>query len=95
MLTREDIVVLRGRCYEYESVPFKALDGVIDSLSQHLTALPRSQADRLLPPDLAALSRLFPVMLQVEAAASARRREQQNIDPASCGSERLPRCANC
>ena len=81
LVSREDIVVLRGRCYEYESVPFKALDGVIDSLSQHLIALPRSQADRLLPPDLTALSRLFPVMLQVEPAAAARRREQQNIEP--------------
>jgi len=81
VVSREDIVVLRGRCYEYESVPFKALDGVIDSLSQLLAALPRSQVDRLLPADLTALSRLFPVMLQVDTAASARRREQQNTDP--------------
>jgi tetratricopeptide (TPR) repeat protein/predicted Ser/Thr protein kinase len=81
VLKREDIVVLRGRCYEYESVPYKALDGVVDSLSRHLSALPRSQANPLLPPDLAALSRLFPVMLQVEAAASVRRREQENADP--------------
>src|SRR4030095_16646586 len=79
--SRENIVVLRGRCYEYESVPFKALDGVIDSLSQLLAALPRSQVDGLLPADLTALSRLFPVMLQVDTAASARRREQQNTDP--------------
>ena len=82
VLNREDVVVLRGRCYEYESVPYKALDGVIDSLSQHLSALPRSQADPLLPPDLAALSRLFPVMLQVEAAASvrhARTRERRSL----------------
>jgi predicted Ser/Thr protein kinase len=80
-LTREDIIVLRGRCYEYESVPFKALDGVIDSLSRVLSALPRSQAARLLPPDLTALSRLFPVMLQVEAVVSLRRREQEPTDP--------------
>jgi len=66
VVSREDIVVLRGRCSEYESVPFKALDGVIDSLSQLLAALPRSQVDRLLPADLTALSRLFPVMLQVD-----------------------------
>ena len=81
VLSREHIVVLRGRCYEYESVPFKALDGVIDSLSQLLSALPRSQVDPLLPPDLAALSRLFPVMLQVEAGASVRQREQPHTDP--------------
>jgi hypothetical protein len=61
VMQREDVVVLRGRCYEYESVPFKALAGVIDSLSQLLSVLQRSQVDRLLPPDLTALSRLFPV----------------------------------
>ena len=78
---REDVVVLRGRCYEYESVAFNALDGIIDSLSRLLSALPRSQAEPLFPPDLAALSRLFPVMLQVEAGASVREREPQNADP--------------
>jgi hypothetical protein len=77
----EEVVVLRGRCYEYESVPFNALDGIIDSLSRLLGALPRSQAEPLFPPDLAALSRLFPVMLQVDAGASARRREQETMEP--------------
>jgi eukaryotic-like serine/threonine-protein kinase len=80
-LSRENIVVLRGRCYEYESVPYKALDGVIDNLSRHLSALPRAQANPLLPPDLAALSRLFPVMLQVEATASVRPRQSETADP--------------
>jgi predicted Ser/Thr protein kinase len=80
VLKRDDIVALRGRCYEYESVPYKALDGVIDSLSQQLSALPRSQAKPLLPPDLAALTRLFPVMLRVEATASVGAREQKNTD---------------
>jgi len=81
VLSREPVVVLRGRCYEYESVPFKALDGVIDSLSQLLSSLPRSQSDPLLPPDLMALLRLFPVMQRVEASASIRRSEQQHTDP--------------
>ena len=77
VLNREDIVVLRGRCYEYESVPYKALDGVIDNLSQHLSALPRggsSASARILP-----LSRL-PVMLQVEAAVSYHG-DYENVDP--------------
>jgi serine/threonine protein kinase len=81
LLKRDEVVVLRGRCYEYESVPFKALDGVMDSLSQHLRTWPRSHVIPLLPPDMAALCRLFPVMLQVDAAASARHGEYENVDP--------------
>src|SRR4029453_10578919 len=81
MLKRDDVVVLRGRCYEYESAPYKALDGAMDSLSQHFRAPHRSQGAPLLPPDLAALFRLFPVMLQVEAAASVRHGEYENVDP--------------
>ena len=81
VMRRKDVVVLRGRCYEYESVPYKALDGVIDHLSQHLSALPRAQATPLLPHDVAALSRLFPVMLRVDAAASGRPGEHENADP--------------
>ena len=68
-LAGEPVVALRGRCHEHESVPYKGLDGVIDSLSRYLHALPREDAARLMPRDGAALVRLFPVM-HIEAVTT-------------------------
>ncbi|HEY0136726.1 MAG TPA: protein kinase, partial [Nannocystis sp.] len=58
-------VILSGRCYLRESVPYKALDPVVDSLSRFLNAMPEEQARVLMPRDLWALARLFPVMQTV------------------------------
>ncbi len=62
-----DALVLAGRCYERESVPYKALDPVIDELTTWLSTLPLEACLPLMPPDMLALARLFPVLRQVGA----------------------------
>ncbi len=66
-----DTRVLTGRCYEQEFVPYKALDGVVDSLSRWLAELPDAEVRDLLPADAGALARLFPSLLRVGAIRAA------------------------
>jgi len=73
-------VVLQGRCYERESVPYKALDGVVDNLSKHLASMRRSAAAALMPRNAPALARLFPVMLQVDAIFDEREARHETGD---------------
>lgn len=74
------LLALRSRCHEHESVPYKGLDGVIDSLSRYLTALPSVEAAALMPRDARTLARLFPV-LQIEPVATAPALEHEPDDP--------------
>ncbi len=53
--------ILRGRCRESESVPYKALDPIADELVWYLQSLPQPVALALLPRHPELLRRLFPV----------------------------------
>ncbi len=68
------VVTLKGRCYERESVPYKAVDALMDSLSR-LLLKDASFAANVIPKDVAALARLFPVFLDVPAFRSSDARE--------------------
>jgi hypothetical protein len=67
-----ETLALSGRCYERESVPFKALDSVIDALTEHLAALTHAAVERVVPKYAAALVRVFPVLSRIDAFARAR-----------------------
>ncbi len=68
-----DAVVLTGRCHERETVPYKALDGVIDGLSRCLRKLPATETAALIPRNAALLPRVFPVLGRVEEISLAPR----------------------
>ena len=73
-LEKTEAVILFGRCYEQEAVPYKAVDSLIDTLSQYLKNLSQLEAEVLLPRDILVLAKLFPVLNQVGAIAGARRK---------------------
>jgi hypothetical protein len=64
-----EATVLEGRCYERESVPYKTLDTVVDAVTGVLLGLPEERARAAIPPDVAALARLFPVLKRVPVVA--------------------------
>jgi tetratricopeptide (TPR) repeat protein len=72
-------LVLVGRCYERESVPYKAFDSVVDNLATRLASLP--DARRYLDDDAAYLARLFPVLTQLPAVREIATRGSRVADP--------------
>ena len=63
--SRSQALVLAGRCYEQESVRYKALDSLVDALSRHLADC-RPTGRALLPDDIALLAQMFPMLERVD-----------------------------
>jgi tetratricopeptide (TPR) repeat protein len=75
-----DALVLRGRCYQQEFLPYKAIDGLIDELSDYLARLAPSDVKDLLPTRVRDLARIFAVVAQVPSIGSFSGRDVQE-DP--------------
>ena len=71
------LLALTSRCYERETMPYKAIDPVVDALARFLKSLPDIEVARVLPRDTALLARVFPVLSQI--------REVQRTPPHSSG----------
>ncbi|MBV8760557.1 MAG: protein kinase [Deltaproteobacteria bacterium] len=54
-----------GRCRVREHLRLNAWESLLDGITRHLSALPRGEAERLLPDDAEAIARLFPVFARV------------------------------
>jgi predicted Ser/Thr protein kinase len=64
-------IAVRGRCHPHESIPFKAVDGVIDELSRVLVGLPAAARAAMLPADVEPLVRVFPILAGVPGLGEA------------------------
>jgi len=76
-------VVLTGRCYESESVPFKACDSLIDALSRYLKKLPLERSGTLLPMNVRAIARLFPALQRLDLISKLKQRHPLPRDPSA------------
>lgn len=74
-------IVLRGRCYVRESMPYKGVDGMVDSLTQFLRSLPDADLARMLPDDALFIAELFPVLGRVEKLSQLQWPTEKVQDP--------------
>jgi hypothetical protein len=74
------VLVLAGRCFERESIPYRGVDGVVDALSGFLAAH-EEEARALVPPGAALLAEVFPVLGRVRAVRAARDALAPALDP--------------
>jgi hypothetical protein len=65
-------LVLRGRCHERETLPFKAFDSVVDTLTDRLLKLREDDQAYVLPDGIQHLSEIFPVLHRLKLISDDR-----------------------
>ncbi len=64
-------LVLSARCHQREALPFKALDGIVDGIAEHLNQMPPTVVARLMPRYARQLANIFPVLGDLGGAPRA------------------------
>jgi eukaryotic-like serine/threonine-protein kinase len=77
----DPVLCLMGRCFERESLPYKAFDGVMDAVCEYLTGLPEAEGAALLRGTAAVISRAFPVLRRIEDRLTPSERSAEPIEP--------------
>lgn len=62
---RPSTLLLSARCHPYETVPYNALDGLVDELARALSVRGAELGELVLPRDVGALFQLFPALKTV------------------------------
>src|SRR5262249_5616467 len=75
------VAVVRGRCYENESMPYKAFDGAIESMVRQLRRVPIDELALLAPTELGALLQTFPMFRRVDWGVSDAGAATSSMDP--------------
>ncbi|MCU1283163.1 MAG: hypothetical protein JWM53_6709, partial [bacterium] len=60
-------LVWSSRCHERETIPFKAVDMLMDDAARYLARIPVAEASQLLPEHLELIARTFPMFHRVAA----------------------------
>ncbi|MFV8750101.1 serine/threonine-protein kinase PknK [Nannocystaceae bacterium ST9] len=62
LVDQPEVTSLRCRCLERESLPYKGIDGIVDSLAVLIRRMSEVEAAALQPRQLGALARIFPAL---------------------------------
>ncbi len=76
-------LVLSGRCYEQESVPYKGLDEVADALAVYLQRLSRDDVMAVMDSSVALAARLFPVLQAFTPSVQYNKIDTQEVQQAA------------
>lgn len=69
---RPSTLLLSARCHPYETVPYNALDGIVDELARALSVRGAELGELVAPKDVAALFHLFPALRTAPGLAARR-----------------------